>query len=131
MDTRKNDGYICNVFKDRLENFVFTRPTCFILNNKEHNIETWVDLLDKVCVELSKTDTETFKDFMKDEKKRETRIPYLSETKQDIHFIKFLPESKLYLNQKIDAPRSVKLLRKMFEKFSIKENQFDLYIKAY
>lgn len=123
------DSRSCDFFRDKLGTFVYTKPKEFILDdNYFQNAETWVNLIDEVCVLLKKKNPELFEEFLINELDREKRIAYLSKDKQNIHFKKYLPKSKLWLNQKIDAPRSVKMLRLMFKKFQITEDNFCLYI---
>ena len=121
----------CNFFNEELENFVFNQPTKFVMEGKTKSAETWVELIDKLCVMLIKKDAGKMQEFLKEEKKRKNRIPYLSNTEQSIHFVKYLTESGLYLNQKIDAPCSVKLIRKLLDKFAIQEDSFCLYRTDY
>jgi len=103
------------------------QPAEFCVNNNKYEVSTWVELIDLLCKVLKKGNAEKFEEFLADEKKRRTRIPYLAKEEQSIHYIKYLQQSDLYLNQKIDAPRSVKLIAKLLSKFS--EVPFELYIK--
>lgn len=130
MELKKlTSGVQCNFYDDDLERFVFTKPNAFILTSAWYEVDTWVDFLDTLCFILMKKDNETFNHFLEDEKRRKNRIPYLSKEQQDIHFIKCLDKSGLFLNQKIDAPRSVKLARKLLQKYDIKENEFSLLLQ--
>jgi hypothetical protein len=122
-------GVQCDFFGDELERFVFTKPRAFTLKSKRYEAETWVDFLDTLCSVLMKKDNEMFKGFLEDEKHRRNRIPYLSKEQQDIHFLKYLEKSGLFLNQKIDAPRSVKLARKLLQKYKMNENDFSLLLQ--
>lgn len=119
----------CNFYEDDLNEFIFTQPEIFVFRGREYEELTWVGLLDELCFLLEKENSQTFQSFLDDEKHRITRIPYLSREDQDIHFQKYMPKSGLCLNQKIDAPRSVKLARKLLDKFKIKESEFNLYIR--
>jgi len=121
-------GVQCDFFCDELDRFVYTKPRAFTLKSKRYETETWVDFLDTLCSVLMKKDNETFKDFLEDEKHRRNRIPYLSKEQQDIHFLKYLEKSGLFLNQKIDAPRSVNLARKLLQKYKMNENDFSLLL---
>ena len=101
-------------------------PALYEIDGKSYEISQWVDLIDEMCVRLKMKDPELFNSFLEDEKHRKNRITYLSDKQENIHFIKKLDKSNLYLNQKIDAPRSVKLLRKLLDKYKIKN--FTLYV---
>lgn len=121
----------CRFFDEELDKFVFNQPTKFVMDGKAVEVGTWVELIDELCAILLKKDKQVMQEFLRDEKKRKNRLPYLSNAEQDIHFVKRLEKSGLYLNQKIDAPRSVKLIRKLLDKFLIKENTFCLYRTNY
>lgn len=130
MELKKlTSGVQCNFFGNELDWFVFTKPKVFTLKSKRYETETWVDFLDTLCSVLMKKDNETFEGFLEDEKHRRNRIPYLSKEQQDIHFLKYLEKSGLFLNQKIDAPRSVKLARKLLQKYKMNENDFSLLLQ--
>lgn len=129
MNKTRDNGKKCNVFDGKLDKFVFTQPTKLVLENKSVELETWVDLIDNLCALLSKRNNGTLQEFLEDEKKRKNRIAYLAAEEQTIHFVKYLPKSGLYLNQKIDAPRSVKLISKLLDKFKIGPDDFGLYVK--
>lgn len=127
----RNNTKKCRFFNEELDKFVFNQPTKFVIDGEAKHVGTWVELIDELCDILARRDEGIMQEFLKDEKNRKNRIPYLSNTKQDIHFVKCLTKSGLYLNQKIDAPRSVKLIRKLLDKFSIKEDGFCLYRTNY
>lgn len=119
----------CNIYEVPKEYFVFKQPTEFSIENKNIETHSWVNLIDQLCGILMKQDKETFNDFLMDEKERRTRLAYLSKDEEDIHFSKYLEQSELYLNKKIDAPRSARLILKMLTKF--KNNSFVLCVRDY
>lgn len=124
-----NECVQCDFFDGNLNGFIYERPKAFILKSERCEVETWVEFLDKLCHLLMQRNEDTFKSFLEDEKHRRNRIPYLSKEQQDIHFIKHLEKSGLFLNQKIDAPRSVKLARKLLQKYKINEDEFSLFLQ--
>ncbi|WP_097006522.1 hypothetical protein [Lacrimispora amygdalina] len=126
---KENKNIQCNIYEDSLDTFVFTQPAQFIMGNKEYEVSTWVELIDHLCVILMRRNSETFETFLNDEKRRRTRIAYMSRDEQQIHFVKQLERSGIYLNQKIDAPRCVKLICKLLDKFKIDKNEICLYVK--
>lgn len=126
--TKEHQGQ-CNFYEKPLNDFVFMQPRYFCMNGKQYQADTWVDLIDNLCAILRNKDANIFLSFLEDEKKRRTRIPYLSDTMQSIHYVKTLDKSRLYLNQKIDAPRSVKLVRKLLDKYGIMEDSFSICLK--
>jgi len=128
MKTKNNEHENrCSIYED-FNDFVFTQPSSFTVKNKTYEIETWVELIDTLCLVLKKKNRKTFEAFLVDEKQRRTRVAYLAKDVQDIHFSKYLQKSDLYLNKKIDAPRSIKLVRKLLEKFKIEDHQFYLSV---
>ena len=118
--------YQFNFFVENEKSYIWTLPALYEIDGKSYEISQWVDLIDEMCVRLKMKDPELFNSFLEDEKHRKNRITYLSDKQENIHFIKKLDKSNLYLNQKIDAPRSVKLLRKLLDKYKIKN--FTLYV---
>lgn len=118
--------YQFDFFIENEKSYIWTLPALYEIDGKSYEISQWVDLIDEMCVRLKMKDPELFNSFLEDEKHRKNRITYLSDKQENIHFIKKLDKSNLYLNQKIDAPRSVKLLRKLLDKYKIKN--FTLYV---
>lgn len=118
--------YQFDFFVENEKSYIWTLPALYEIDGKSYEISQWVDLIDEMCVRLKMKDPELFNSFLEDEKHRKNRITYLSDKQENIHFIKKLDKSNLYLNQKIDAPRSVKLLRKLLDKYKIKN--FTLYV---
>lgn len=119
----------CNFFDWQLNKFVYEQPNHFVLKGKKYSVDTWVDLIDTLCLILEEENQGLMERFLDDEKHARTRIPYISKSKDDIHFKKFLPKSCLWLNYKIDSPRSVKMLRWLLEKYKIDERHFKLYLQ--
>lgn len=118
--------YQFDFFIENEKSYIWTLPALYEIGGKSYEISQWVDLIDEMCVRLKRKDPELFNSFLEDEKHRKNRIAYLSDKQENIHFIKKLDKSNLYLNQKIDAPRSVKLLRKLLDKYKMKD--FTLYV---
>lgn len=118
--------YQFDFFIENEKSYIWTLPALYEIDGKSYEISQWIDLIDEMCVRLKMKDPELFNSFLEDEKHRKNRITYLSDKQENIHFIKKLDKSNLYLNQKIDAPRSVKLLRKLLDKYKIKN--FTLYV---
>ena len=54
----------CNFFNEELENFVFNQPTKFVMEGKTKSAETWVELIDKLCVMLIKKDAGKMQEFL-------------------------------------------------------------------
>lgn len=108
-------------FTEDVNKYIFTQPINFSLDGNLYECKTWVALIDEICYLLKLQDPTLMKSFLKDEQKRKQRIVYIADNAQAIHFFKHLEKSDLYLNQKIDAPRSVKLLRLLLKKYNIRE----------
>ena len=115
--------------RNRADAVVYLQPDDFIFNGENHSSKYWVDLIDSLCKILKEKDSQKMDEFLEDEKNRPRRIPYLAKEEKNIHFKKYLPKSDLWLNQKIDAPRSVKLIRKLLEKYDVQPDEFQLYLR--
>ena len=124
-----NEFKNCEFFDWDLNDFTNEQPHHFVLKEKTYNATTWVELIDCLCEILEKEDQGLMNSFLEDEKTARTRIPYISDNPEDIHFKKLIKKSGLWLNYKIDAPRSAKLIRYLLDKYKIDERHFKLFLQ--
>lgn len=127
--TTNGNGYKCDVFEEKANAFIFAQPKSFTLYGEHHEANYWIELIDKLCVALKRKNNQTLDAFLEDEKKRKNRLPYLAKEEASIHYTKVMEESKLIANQKIDAPRSVRLIRQLLDKFEVKCEDFCLFLQ--
>lgn len=110
------------------ENFTYTKPCAFEIEDKKVEVAYWKEMLAKTCDYLFAKDETTFRTFLSNKDMNGSNRKYFSTIKQEIASPQRIKNSDIYVIGNISANHARNIIIRMLGEFNIPRRLFTIYL---
>lgn len=110
--------------------YTHKRPAGFELFGKRYEARDWKDVLIQTCEILAAKDPNIFNNFVIDKTMQGRKVPYFCEEPKGIREPRKVTGTDIYVMTNMSANQIRNVIERMLRKYSIKTNDYKIYLKA-